>query len=166
MNIAQLLPTSLANLRKSSQAYAKQNQIYLLTVTTIYRRKLFLDHDQARAIARCHIDKKVWKDSQCLAWVLMPDHWQGLVSIGRNDSLDRLVGRFKAMTAKAVDQRCLVNRYLWGRGYRECLLKNPENLEQLARHIVMSPVRAGLVNRSADYPYWNAQWLESGVRDR
>ena len=36
-----------------------------------------------------------------------------------------------------------------------------EDLVGVARYIVANPVRAGLVNRVGEYPYWDAVWLDS-----
>jgi hypothetical protein len=38
-------------------------------------------------------------------------------------------------------------------------LRRDENIRQAARYIVANPVRAGLVRRAADYPYWDCIWL-------
>jgi hypothetical protein len=29
----------------------------------------------------------------------------------------------------------------------------------VARYVVMNPVRAGLVSRVGDYPFWDAAWI-------
>jgi hypothetical protein len=34
-----------------------------------------------------------------------------------------------------------------------------EDLAQIARYVVLNPVRAGLVRRVGDYPHWDAAWL-------
>ena len=36
-----------------------------------------------------------------LCWVLMPDHWHGLVQLGQRDSLPIVVNRFKVLVAEA-----------------------------------------------------------------
>jgi len=38
-------------------------------------------------------------------------------------------------------------------------LRNDEDLLDVARYVVANPVRAGLVPRVGDYPFWNAVWL-------
>ena len=93
-----------------------------------------------------------------LAWVLMPDHWQGLL-VGEADlSPAALAGRFKAMTARAVAARTAVDGALWeaGCGVRELAVDAP--LADAARQLVAAPRRAGLVACLDDYPYWASAW--------
>jgi len=135
---------------------------YFLTVPTLYRRPVFRDDEAARAVCRIHTATWPWRDASVEAWVLMPDHWHGLVTLGERDTLSTLVGRFKAITSRAVEERHLVNGWLWGRGFSDRLLPAGEDTRQAARYLVANPLRAGLVARLGDYPYWNAAWLEPG----
>ncbi len=138
------------------------NQAYLLSATTIFRRPVFRDVDAARAAASVHNMKWVWRDSQVLAWVLMPDQWHGLVVLGQNDELRKLMGRFKTATAKSIDARYKKIGWLWGNGFHEQALKQEVVLREAGRHLVTHPIRAGLVDDIRKYPYWSAIWLETG----
>lgn len=137
-------------------------QTYLLTVPTLYRRPVFCDDEAARAVCRIHTASWPWRDASLRAWVLMPDHWHAMVTLGERDTLSTLVGRFKAITSRAVEDRHRVNGWLWGRGFGDQPLPAGEDPRQAARHLVAMPVRTGLVERLGDYPYWNAAWLEPG----
>lgn len=136
-------------------------QTYLLSVATLYRRPVFADDEAARAVCRVHTAQWPWRDSAVLAWVLMPDHWQGLVTLGERDSLSTLVGRFKSLTSRAVEDRHRVNGWLWGRGFTDRVLASGEPAMDAARHLVGLPLRAGLVRRLGDYAYWNTAWLDA-----
>ena len=120
---------------------------YLLSVATLYRRPVFTA-------------QWPWRDSAVLAWVLMPDQWQGLVTLGERDSLSTLVGRFKSLTSRAVEDRHRVNGWLWGRGFTDRVLGPDEPAMDAARHLVGFPLRSGLVRRLGDYAYWNTAWLD------
>ena len=137
-------------------------QTYVLTVPTLYRRPVFRDDEAARAVCRIHTAAWPWRDASVRAWVLMPDHWHALLTLGERDTLSTLVGRFKAITSRAVEDRHRVNGWLWGRGFSDRLLPAGEDPMQAARYLVSNPLRAGLVERLGDYPYWNAAWLEPG----
>jgi putative transposase len=140
-------------------------QTYVLTVATLYRRPVFRDDEAARAVCRIHIAAWPWRDASLLAWVLMPDHWHGLVTLGERDSLSTLVGRFKALTSRAVEDRHRVNGWLWGRGFNDRVLHAGDDPVAIARYLVANPLRAGLVSRLGDYAYWNAAWLQPGDVD-
>jgi REP element-mobilizing transposase RayT len=89
----------------------------------------------------------------------MPDHWHGLIVLGKGDSLATLVGRFKAATARSVDRNRRINGWLWARGFHDRALRSDEDVRTAARYLIANPVRAGLAERVGDYPYWNAAWL-------
>lgn len=135
-------------------------QAYLLTTTTLFRRPVFNDFDAASAVASVHNLKWVWRDSQVLAWVLMPDHWHGLVVLGQHDELHKLMGRFKTASAKRLEDRYKINGYVWSRGYHDHVLRTDEALRDTGRYIVANPLRAGMVQDIGMYPFWNAVWLE------
>jgi hypothetical protein len=134
----------------------------LVTVFTLFRRPVFRDPHAAGAVAAQHARTLPWDRAAWLAWVLMPDHWQGLLACGRDESLPALVGRFKAMTTRAVDPRLRINGWLWGRGHRQAPLDDHGSLGDAARILVSAPRRAGLVACDADYPYWRSAWPVDG----
>ncbi|MFT3807447.1 REP-associated tyrosine transposase [Arenimonas sp.] len=136
-------------------------QAYYLTVSTLFRRPVFSDHEAARAVAALHAHPPVWGRSRCLAWVLMPDHWHGLVELGAGDSLEGLMRRFKSISARAVEARHRINGWLWSRGFHDRALRDDESKRKVARYLVATPLRLGLVQNVGDYPYWDAIWLET-----
>jgi hypothetical protein len=134
---------------------------YVITVATLFRRPVFRDPRAAHAVARLHLRDAPWGASHWLAWVLMPDYWQGLVVLGATGSLEALAGRFKAMSTRAVeavDRRHCINGWLWGRGFQDRVLAPEESLVDAARHMVATPRRAGLVATLGAYPYWDTAW--------
>ena len=143
-----------------SQPAPAPAQAYFITINSLFRRPLFLDQDAARAVSRAQGESLIWGSSRCLAWVLMPDRWQGLVVMPAHESLDPLVRRFKAITAKAVDSRFRINGWLWSKGFNERRLEGQQSLLSVARHLVANPVRAGLATSVGSYPYWNSIWLD------
>ncbi len=132
-------------------------QGYLVTVVTHDRRRLFLDPQQARVACRIiHADAS-WGDARLLAWVLMPDHWHGLIKLG-DESLARVVGRFKAQVTRALHASGTVDGRVWDRSFHDHALRVDEDVRVAARYVVANPTRAGLVTSALDYPYWNAIW--------
>ena len=132
--------------------------IYLVTTTTWNRARLFRDHDCARAVARlCHAER-TWPGATCLAWVLMPDHWHGLIELHHGE-LASAVRRFKSFATKELNRRKRRHSPVWQKGFHDAGLRSDEDVRAAARYVVANPVRAGLVDRVNDYPYWNAVWL-------
>jgi len=149
------LPSGHRALRKGRCSLP--GRIYLLTAVTAYRRPLFRDTEAARAFSQAMIEPRCWGDARLLCWVLMPDHWHGLVRLGTSDSLSVVMNRFKTVTAKHL--RCTQVGLVWDRGYHDRALRQEEDIRAVARYMVGNPLRTGLVGNVLDYPYWNCIWL-------
>ncbi|MEG3790637.1 transposase [Lysobacter sp. CCNWLW3] len=132
--------------------------MYLVTFTTERRRPSFCDESLCATMVDALLDRRLWTRSRLLAWVLMPDHWHGLVELGPWETLPDLVRQLKTNTSRrlrAVDPSLSV---VWASGYHDRALRCQESLIDAARYVVLNPVRAGLVRRVRDYRYWGAVW--------
>ena len=49
---------------------------------------------------------------------------------------------------------------IWQEGYHDHALRAEEDTQAVARYIIHSPVRAGLVKTVRNYPLWDAIWLK------
>jgi len=134
-------------------------QVVLLTSVTDARRHRFVEFEPARAACQAIHEHPSWRSTRCLAWVLMPDHWHGLVELGAGDTLAGYMNALTACVSKAVRRERIAAGPIWQRGYHDRALRSDEHLQVAARYLVHHPVRAGLVTRVGDYPYWNAIWL-------
>lgn len=134
-------------------------QIYLVTFTTTDRRRMFEDFDRTAAVSRALHVAAPALGSRLIAWVLMPDHCHLLVELGQVETLSRWVGRVKAATARTVHHAEPDLGPVWSRGFHDHALRAEESIRDVALYVLMNPVRAGLVARIKDYPFWNADWL-------
>jgi REP element-mobilizing transposase RayT len=137
---------------------SEPGRIYLLTTATWNRAPLFRDVGYARVVARvCHAPK-TWRGATCLAWVLMPDHWHGLVELHEGD-ISKIMGRFKSLAAKAMKKHRDRRYPIWQKTFHDACLRRDDDVKAAARYLVANPIRAGLAESVGDYPYWNAIWL-------
>jgi putative transposase len=134
-------------------------QVYLITFATHGRRRLFRGFDRPAAAARALHAAAPVRGARLIAWVLMPDHCHLLVEVGQGEPLSRWVGRVKAAMAKAMHLDQPELGPIWERSFHDHALRAEENIRDAALYVVMNPVRAGLVARAGDYPFWNADWL-------
>lgn len=134
-------------------------QMYLLTAVTRDRQRIFADPARARVASRVIHAASTWADSRLLAWVLMPDHWHGLLQLG-NEPLGRVMHRFKAGASRALHESSGLDGPPWDRSFHDHALRVDEGIRAVARYIVANPVRAGLADSVFGYPYWNAVWLD------
>ena len=135
------------------------NQIYTVTVTTLGRQPHFRVYGAASAAAACFQRPQLLGDARLLAWVLMPDHAHWLLQLGESDALDVVVSRLKAASARATNAVSGDRGAVWSRAYHDRALRKEEDIVTVARYIIANPLRAGLVDRVGDYPFWNAVWV-------
>jgi REP element-mobilizing transposase RayT len=135
------------------------NQVYLMTTVTADRQRFFLDFKAACAAARWFENRAALGDARMLAWVLMPDHVHWLLQMGPQDRLETVVNRLKSGSARVVNRALGRQGALWARGFHDHALRAEENLREVARYVIANPVRAGIVQRVGDYPFWNAVWV-------
>ena len=157
MHIAAYPPRGSVALRRGR--WSEADRIYLVTFTCHRRSQLFVDCAIARAAARALTEPRLWRASRLLCWVLMPDHWHGLVQLSDTEDLARLIGRVKTITARAVNGARGESGQVWSRGYHDHALRIEEDLVAVARYIVANPLRAGLCESVGQYAYWDAIWL-------
>lgn len=158
------MPPPSANPRPRSHRlrigrHSTSGGIYLVTFTTIGREPLFGDFAIASETARELSGASTWPDARLLAWVLMPDHWHGLVELGSREPLARCVARVKSATTRCVNRSRGSRGSIWSDGYHDRGLRRDEDLVAYARYIVMNPLRAGIARRVGNYPFWDAIWL-------
>ncbi|MGO1072479.1 REP-associated tyrosine transposase [Lysobacter sp. CA199] len=139
---------------------SEAGRIYLLTFVTEHRQPWFADTRLAEAAVSALLDARSWRHSTLLAWVLMPDHWHGLVELDERDCLPALARQLKCASSRRVRAVLgqVVPAAVWARAYHDQALRREDALLATARYVVMNPVRAGLVRRVREYPYWGAVW--------
>ena len=138
--------------------FSQQNGIYLVTSVTVERNPVFAEWQVACAAVRAFTAPSLLKDSRLLCWVLMPDHAHWLIQLGADTDLGRLVGAMKSASAREVRRRGFACQ-VWARGYHDRAIRRDEDLLSVARYIVANPLRAGLVSRFGDYPFWDSVYL-------
>jgi len=156
-HVSGTLKPGYAALRKGRCSLA--GQVYLVTFTTRNRLPLFVDHESARLASHALGDPRLWQDARLRAWVLMPDHWHGLIELGTKHDLSAVVRNLKSNTARRIRLAHPGLPAIWEKGFQDHALRKEEAMHAAARYLVLNPIRAGLAGKVGDYPYWNADWI-------
>jgi putative transposase len=133
--------------------------LYLLTTVSFQRLPLFADWRCAHAAAATGARALNWPGAELLCWVLMPDHWHGLVRLHEGGDLSRAMRQAKGAMARATNLARGRSGIVWEPGFHDRALRREEDLLPAARYVVGNPIRAGLATRVGQYPYWDASWL-------
>ena len=140
-------------------------QVYHLRFSTTERSPYFRDLFHGRAAIRALRAAHLSGDARTLAFVVMPDHVHWLCELGERLDLSALVRLVKArVTSELYLQPAFVRRPpIWQAGFFDRAVRETEDLQGVAGYIVQNPVRAGLVDRIADFPHWYACWLDDDL---
>lgn len=133
--------------------------VYFVTTVTRGRLRAFADFHAACAVAGAGTTAATWPHAQLLAWVLMPDHWHGLVELSGRESLSAVISRFKASTARAYNIAHGRSGCVWARAFHDRALRAEDDVRTAARNLIANPLRAGLAETIGDYPFWDAVWM-------
>lgn len=135
-------------------------QVYLITTVTHLRQPVLSDFHCARIV----VDTLRYTERCCginsLSFVVMPDHLHWLLSLGDSTPLSRVVANVKRRSAFRINEHIdRTGTPVWQPGFHDYALRKEDEAKDVARYIVANPLRAGLVDKIADYPYWDAVWL-------
>ena len=125
-------------LRKGRQSI--ENQVYFITFKTKDRQPIFDDFENAKICCRCINDSKAWPSATLLCWVLMPDHFHGLVQLNSHEPLEMVIQRFKAHLTRSFNLNFQTGQTLWQSGFHDYALRTESDLLGVARYIVMNPI--------------------------
>ena len=134
-------------------------QVYHLTAVTCGRRAYFAGFDVACAAVRGFLQPTALADARLLAWVLMPDHAHWLLQL-QHEPLGSVVGRMKSASGVHANRVLARTGPVWEPAFHDHALRRDEDLRSVARYIIANPVRAGLVDRPGDYPFWDCIWMQ------
>ncbi len=128
---------------------------------TKYRSALLRSSEAARILME--VIHELGTTGKCTnhAWVLMPDHIHWLLTVADDRTIPQIVSACKAIATRRLGRAGIVSASPWQTGYYEHLVRQDEDLRIQARYLVANPLRAGLVSKLADYPWWYSQWASS-----
>lgn len=145
-----------SNLRKGR--YSAANNHYVVTTVTAAREPWFASTSACRAMREALALSEEKECFSAFAWVLMPDHLHLMLALGSSTDLSTAVERVKADSARRINAAIGRTGAIWQSGFYDHRLRSDDDLRAQARYLVANPLRAGLVQRIADYPHWFALW--------
>ena len=148
---------SYNDLRKGR--YSEPGREYFVTTIVQGRPPIFCDLYLARAFIAVLRESQEAGFGTWLAWILMPDHFHGLLSLGDDGKLAAAMQKMKGASAQALNRRLGRRGAFWQPGFYDHALRKEEDRLEIGRYIVTNPLRAGLVKRLGDYPHWDSVWL-------
>lgn len=129
-----------------------ENHIYHVTLNTHNRQAAFVDYSLAHQMRKTLQESDHNTYSETLAYSIMPDHVHWLFVL-KDQSLSKMIARVKSAYSRNTGTK------IWQDGFHDHAIRTDESLINVARYIVANPLRAGLVSKVGDYPFWDSIWL-------
>ncbi|MDD2224511.1 MAG: transposase [Gammaproteobacteria bacterium] len=140
--------------------YSQAHGEYLVTFNTHNRITFFDDFELAHLFCQHIAFNERLHQCTWLTWVLMPDHFHGLLRLDSADAeLSKVVGALKGASAHVINKHLNSKGKLWQSSFHDRALRAEESRIHIARYIVGNPLRKELVTDVKDYPFWNSVYL-------
>ena len=140
--------------RLTSDCYVGRFRHFLTACT--YKRRLYFRDVALVGHVRTHFLRTAMQESiEILAYCFMPDHLHLLVT-GATENADvrRFIRLAKQLSGYEFHQHRQTS--LWQPSYFDRALRGEDDTEAVVAYIVANPVRAQLVERADDYPFWGS----------
>ncbi|NOQ90256.1 MAG: transposase [Gammaproteobacteria bacterium] len=152
------MPHRSCDLRKGRISIPEQ--IYLITTVTQNRQPIFTDFHCARTVIHSLKHTEQLHRATSLSFIVMPDHLHWLLSLQDKYTLPQVISNIKRRSAYRINQHLnKTGSPVWQHGFHDYALREEDEIKDVARYIVANPLRAGLVDKIGDYPFWDAVWL-------
>jgi putative transposase len=136
-------------------AYKGPNR-YFLTFCTLQRARRFTEAEDVDPLVEQFLRSATAEGMEITVYCVMPDHMHLLATgLAEWSDLRAFVADAKKQTGWAFRRQH--RQRLWQEGYYERILREAEPTWNVVRYIVNNPVRAELVERPEDYPWWGSQ---------
>ena len=145
--------TEHSHLRRLSKIFIR-DPAYFITTCSKNRRK-FLDNPAIHKILREEwegaLDRHRWAIG---SYVVMPDHVHFFCKPTPEASkLSELMQHWKEWTSKRIKKELQLDGTVWQEEFFDHLLRSHESYSEKWNYVEQNPVRAGLTETAADWPY-------------
>jgi len=125
---------------------------YHLTWGTARRKPLLIDTGLVRPLIE-QLEREAKNGEMTLyAYCFMPDHVHLLLSPEGGQDVESFIQSYKSKTTRIYWETGNRGR-LWQHGFYDHILRQEENIKQVARYILENPVRKGLIDDFREYPF-------------
>lgn len=135
-------------------------QRYFLTFCTSDRHHAFVDAERVQLVQEQILRAAATRAFAVIAYVWMPDHGHLLVE-GQQDDADLCAFAHLAKQCSGHAYASVSTRRLWQPSFWDHVLREDEATWSVVRYICENPLRAGLVSRWEEYPFFG-----SGIMSR
>jgi REP element-mobilizing transposase RayT len=138
---------------------SERGRVYHVTFTTAHRTPWFRDHRLTAAACRTFAPSAAASGAELLCWVLMPDHFHGLLRLLDSPNLSRCVQQLKGRATAACHEASGNRTAMWARGFHDHAMRRDATRMYWQLRDTSSPTRG------APGPYPIACSTRTGMRN-
>ncbi len=127
-----------------------------MTTDTWERRQVFLKPDPARIVLEKVIECRDRGFYKLHSFVIMPEHLHILLTPGEDASLEKTVMMIKGGASFRIRKELNYSSPIWHSGYHDRWIRDVHEYRIRKQYIDLNPVKAGLVEKAADYSLGSA----------
>ena len=131
--------------------------VWHVTTRGVERRRVFLDRGDARAFLRQLSQAVATLELDVHALCLMPNHYHLVVESGR-ETLSRALHRVNGVYAEEFNAKYGRSGHLWGDRFALWQIRDDDHLHAACAYVLANPVRAGLGEAAADWPWSRSRY--------
>jgi len=90
------------------------------------------------------------------SFVVMPDHFHVLITVGHEFTIERAVQFIKSGFAFRAGKQFGFRPPVWQRGFSEVRIYDSDHLARVQEYIAQNPVKRGLTRAVMEFPYCSA----------
>jgi putative transposase len=129
---------------------------FFVTSSILGKRHMLQSHRSARLFIEVLYHYRAEQKYLLHDFVVMPDHFHALITLGSEMSVERAVQFIKGGFAFRAGKELGFRSPIWERGFSEVRIHDVEHFLQVNQYIVKNPVKRGMVENPFDYPYSSA----------
>ena len=130
---------------------------YFITASAYMHQNLFQRTETADLLVTTLFGYRDRGEFLLHEFVVMPNHIHLLISVDDGHAVGRAMQMTKGGFSHAVGKAGLKLKAIWQPSYYEHRVRDEEEYERMRTYIHQNPVRRGLAEKSADYPYSSAR---------
>jgi putative transposase len=147
--------------------YFVPNAMYMVTGAILHKQHLLREDGRKEFFMRILFEKAGTLNWQLEAWAVLHNHYHFIAQAPENSTtLAKLIRQVHSITAIQINRWDNISgRQVWQNYWDTCITYEKSYLARL-RYVHENPVKHGIVENAADYPYCSYRWfIEQGTND-
>ncbi len=136
--------------RRNLPHWTVDGSVYFVT----FRAASGILNEDERAIVLDHIRSGEGEFYLLAAAVIMPDHAHIVIKPKPPYELSHIMKGIKGVSARRINTIRQATGSLWQDESWDRIVRDAEEFDEKAEYMMNNPVKAGLVLRAEDYPFW------------